>query len=200
MIRHLVICLAVVWLSGPWVAAQTPSAFPDAASATAADSAPPDYVIGPQDVLEILFWRDKDLSAEVIVRPDGKITLPLINEIDAAGLTPDQLRARVREQANRFVEDAVPVVNVKQINSRRVFIVGEVAKPGAYPLGGPTSVLQLIATAGGLGEFASSDKIVVIRTVAGRQVRYHFNYEAVVRGNNLKQNIELKSGDTVIVP
>jgi len=157
-------------------------------------------VIGPLDVLEIVFWRDKELSGEVIVRPDGKITLPLLNEIDAAGLTPEELRMSVVDRARRFVEDPRASVVVKEIKSRNVFIVGEVAKPGTYPLAGPTSVLQLIATAGGLGEFASSDEIVVLRTVAGRQVRLPFNYKSVVKGKKADQNIELKSGDTVVVP
>jgi polysaccharide biosynthesis/export protein len=162
--------------------------------------APPDYVIGPLDVLEVLFWRDKELSAEVIVRPDGRITLPLINEVDAGGLTPEELSTTLTQRARRFVEDPSAVVRVKEINSRKVFIMGEVSKPGTYPLGGPTSILQLIATAGGLTEFADRGGIVLLRTLAGRQERYRFNYKAVVKGKDVKQNLELKTGDTVIVP
>ncbi len=162
--------------------------------------APPGYVIGPLDVLEVQFWRDKDLSAEVVVRPDGKISLPLLNEVEAGGLTPEQLRLRVLEHARRFVEEPTATVIVKQINSRNVFIMGEVQKPGTYPLGGSTSVLQLIAIAGGLTEFAGRDGIVVLRTVDGETERHRVNYNDVIKGNGLKQNLPLQPGDTVVVP
>jgi polysaccharide biosynthesis/export protein len=162
--------------------------------------APPGYVIGPLDVLEVLFWKDKDLSAEVVVRPDGRISLPLLNEIEAGGLTPEQLRFRVLESARRFIEEPTATVIVKQINSRNVFITGEVQKPGTYPLGGSTSVLQLIAVAGGLTEFAARDEIVVLRTADGKPERHRVNYNAVLKGNDLKQNLQLQTGDTVVVP
>lgn len=199
----LVACLA---FAGTLVqAAQTPAgapaASPDGATVdTAAARLPADYVIGPLDVLQILFWQNKDLSADAMVRPDGKISLPLLNEIDAGGLTPEQLRMRIVAQARRFVEDPQAAVIVKQINSRNVFITGEVSKPGTYPLGGTTTVLQLIATAGGLSEFANSEQIVVVRTVAGHQVNERFNYKALIKGKDLTQNIELHAGDTVVVP
>jgi polysaccharide biosynthesis/export protein len=162
--------------------------------------APPGYVIGPLDVLEVLFWKDKDLSAEVVVRPDGKISLPLLNEIEAGGLTPEQLRFRVLESARRFVEEPTATVIVKQINSRNVFIMGEVQKPGTYPLGGGTTVLQLIALAGGLTEFAARDEIVVLRTIDGETERHRVNYNRVLGGKDLKQNLQLQAGDTVVVP
>ena len=111
---------------------------------------PADYVIGPEDILTIIFWREKDLSNDVMVRPDGKISLPLINEVMAAGLTPEQLRQKLSEQAQRFVEDPNVTVVVKTINSRRVFVIGEVMKPGPYSLMAPTTVLQLISMTGGL--------------------------------------------------
>lgn len=161
---------------------------------------PADYVIGPEDVLAILFWREKDLSAEVAVRPDGRITLPLINDIVAAGLTPDELRERVQQAASRYVESPNATVVVKQILSRKVFVTGKVAKPGTYPLMGPTTVLQMIATAGGLMDFAKSDRIVVMRTTRGQTETFKFNYKDVARSKNLQQNIELKPGDTILVP
>ena len=161
---------------------------------------PPGYVIGPDDVLTVVFWKDKDMSTEVAVRPDGKVTLPLVNDVDAAGKTPEQLRAAITEAASRFIEDPSVTVVVKQINSRRVFITGMVGKPGAYPLSAPTTVLQLISMAGGLGEFANSKNIVINRVENGRQVALRFNYSDVSKGRKLKQNIELKPGDTVIVP
>lgn len=161
---------------------------------------PPDYVIGVDDVLSILFWREKDLSTEVTVRPDGKISLPLLNEIRTAGLTPQQLRERLIQTAVRFVEDPNPTVVVKQINSRKVFITGQIEKPGPYPLNGRTTILQLIATAGGLREFADGKNIAVIRTEGERQITLRFNYQDVVRRQDFSQNIDLKPGDTVVVP
>lgn len=168
--------------------------------APSAVSPPSDYVIGPDDVLAVVFWGEKDMSAEVLVRPDGRISIPLLNDIVAAGLTPDQLRQKLNAAAQRYVEDPMVTVVVKQINSRRVFITGQVAKPGPYPLTGPTTILQLISTAGGLLEYADSKNVIVMRTENGRPVSYNFNYKEVVQRRNLKQNIELRPGDTVIVP
>jgi polysaccharide export outer membrane protein len=157
-------------------------------------------VIGPEDQLSIVFWRDKDMSADVVVRPDGKISLPLLNDVQASGLTPEQLRQKITEQAQRFIEDPNASVVVRQINSRKVFITGEVAKPGTYPLAGPTTVLQLIATAGGVNEYAHSDRVVVLRNDVGRQVSFKFNYKDVIEQKNPQQNIQLHAGDTVVVP
>ena len=157
-------------------------------------------MIGPDDQLSVVFWRDKDLSADVVVRPDGKISLPLLNDVQAGGLTPEQLRHSVTEEAKRYVEDPTASVVVRQINSRKVFITGEVEKPGTYPLAGPTTVLQLLATAGGLKEYADKEKIVVLRRESGREVAYRFNYKQVIQQKNPGQNIELKPGDTVVVP
>jgi polysaccharide biosynthesis/export protein len=201
MTRHVVACALVAATMVAAAASQTfAQSKPDLAQSKSEGHLPPDYVIGPLDVVEVLFWKDKDLSAEVVVRPDGKISLPLLNEIDAGGLTPEQLRFSVLESARRFVEEPTATVIVKQINSRSVFIMGEVLKPGTYPLGGPTSVLQLIAVAGGLSEFASRDGIVVLRTVAGETQRFRVNYNDVLNGKDLKQNLQLRPGDTVVVP
>lgn len=163
--------------------------------------APAHYVIGPDDVLSVLFWRDKDLSSDVVVRPDGKISLPLINDIQAGGLTPEQLRNAVSAEARRFIEDPSVTIVIKQINSRKLFITGQVEKPGPYALTGPTTVLQLISMAGGLKEYADNKRIIIMRIDAdGRQMGCPFNYRDVVSGKNLKQNITLKPGDTVVVP
>jgi polysaccharide export outer membrane protein len=176
-----------------------PEARPRAAESASALT-PAGYVIGPEDVLTILFWKDKEISGDVIVRPDGKISTPLLNDIQAAGLTPDELRLRLNEEASRYIEDPNATVVVKQINSRKVFITGEVEKPGPYALTGPMTVLQLIANAGGFKEYAKRDGILIMRTEAGRQVQLTFDYMAVVRGRKLQQNVELKPGDTVVVP
>jgi polysaccharide export outer membrane protein len=161
---------------------------------------PPDYVIGPDDQLSVVFFQNKDMSADVVVRPDGKISLPLVNEIVANGLTPDELRQKVTLEAKRFMQEPNPTIVVRQINSRKVFITGAVEKPGTYPLIGPTTVLQLIATAAGLKEYADSRKIVIIRTERGHQASFNFNYKDVVGQKNMDQNITLRPGDTVIIP
>jgi polysaccharide export outer membrane protein len=161
---------------------------------------PPDYVIGPEDVLTVVFWRDKDMSTEVAVRPDGKISLPLLNDMPASGLTPDQLRLQLTEAAAKFVTEPTVSVVVKAINSRKVFITGMVAKPGPHPLMGPTTVTQLIAMAGGLLEFADKKNITILRNDNGRSIALRFNYQDVMKRKNLKQNVELKPGDTIIVP
>ena len=147
-----------------------------------------------------MFWHDKDMSADIVVRPDGKISLPLLNEIQASGLTPEQLRQRVSAAAKRFIQDPNATVVVRQINSRKVFITGAVEKPGTFPLNGPTTVLQLIAMAAGVKEYADSKKIVIIRNEAGRQVTFNFNYKEVIAQKNMTQNIDLRPGDTVVVP
>jgi len=161
---------------------------------------PPDYVIGPDDQLSIVFWSEKNMSSDVVVRPDGKISLPLVNDVQAAGLTPEQLRQSLAQAASKYIEDTTVAVVVKQINSLRVYITGLVAKPGPYHLTSGLTVLQLIAVAGGLAEWADKSHIKIMRTENGRPVSYRFNYKEVLEGKNLKQNLELKPGDTVIVP
>jgi polysaccharide export outer membrane protein len=185
---------------------QTAGARASLAPAASADTARPavvpssDYVIGPEDQLSVVFFQNRDMSADVVVRPDGKISLPLLNDIQASGLTPEQLRQFVSTQAKRFIQEPNATVVVRQINSRKVSIIGSVEKPGTYPLVGPTTVLQLIGNAAGLKEYADSRKIVIVRTEQGRQQNYAFNYKDVIAQKNIAQNIELKPGDTVIVP
>jgi polysaccharide export outer membrane protein len=161
---------------------------------------PPGYVIGARDVLSVIFWRDKDMSADVSVRPDGMISLPLINELRAEGLTPDQLRDQVAQRAARYVADPTVSIVVREIHSRQVYITGEIGRPGAYPLMMPTSVMQLISLAGGLREFAKTKEIVILRTEGGKQSAIQFNYKEVINRKKLTQNILLQPGDTVIVP
>ena len=187
-LRSVVLTSVLLALTAGWAAGQTPPTLP------------PGYVIGVDDHLSISFWRDKELSADVVVRPDGRISLPLLNDVQAAGLTPDQLRAALLQAAGSLLEDPNATVVVKEIHSRRAFITGNVEKPGMYPLNVPMTVVQLIATAGGLREFVSGKKIVIIRREGGRDVRFPFDYQAVVSGRQLQQNIELRPGDTVIVP
>jgi len=165
---------------------------------------PADYVIGADDVLIVMFRREKDMSAEAMVRPDGKITLPLINDLYVAGLTTEELRAKVTEEAKRFVEDPSVTVMVKQILSRKVFITGQVGRPGPYPIGDRMTVMQLISMAGGVSEYAKKKDIVIIREAGvkpgGKPLTFRFNYDDVAKLKNLASNIDLKPGDTVIVP
>ena len=160
----------------------------------------PGFTIGPDDVLGINFWRDQEMSGDVTVRPDGMITLPLIRDIKAAGLTPDQLADRIQEAAREYIADASVTVVVRQLNSRRVFITGEVARPGAYLLTSSMTVMQLIAVAGGLTEFAEPKDISIMRVDAGQSKTLPFNYKDVAKGKKKEQNVVLRPGDTVVVP
>ena len=158
------------------------------------------FTIGPEDVLGILVWKDQEMSGDVTVRPDGMITLPLIRDVKAAGLTPNQLADRIQEAVREFVTDASVTVVVRQMNSRKAFITGEVARPGAYPLVSSMTVMQLIAVAGGLNEFAEAKSISVMRVEAGKTRTFPFDYKNVASGRKPEQNIVLKPGDTVVVP
>jgi polysaccharide export outer membrane protein len=186
-------------------AQQTPAAQPSngngaTASVPVGVPLPPGYVIGPEDVLTVVFWREKDMSAEVVVRPDGKISLPLLNDVQAAGYSPEQLRESLIKAAAKFIEDPNATVVVKAINSRKIFVTGNVGKQGTYPLTSEMNVLQLIALAGGLAEYADSKNIVIIRTEDGKPKYFKFNYKDVLQGKNPQQNILLKPGDTIVVP
>lgn len=206
MIKPLLGAIVVVTFAATTAGAQdvrqsdAPSAAASAGSASSAAALPNGYVIGADDVLSVVYWREKDMSAEVTVRPDGKVNLPLLNDVTAAGLTPEAFRDRVIAAARRFVEDPNPTVMVKEINSRRVFITGQVEKPGPYQLNNSMTVLQLISIAGGLKEFARGKNISIIRSEDGRQVVHSFNYQRALDRKKLEQNIELRPGDTVLVP
>ena len=168
--------------------------------ATMAPGVDASYVIGPQDVLDLNVWKEPDISRAVPVRPDGKISLPLLNDVTAAGLTPMQLQAKVTEGLKKFISDPQVTVIVTQVNSRRIYVVGEVARPGAFPMLPHMTVLQALSTAGGFNQFAKLGGIYVLRTENGRQVTLPFNYKQVIRGKDATQNISLQPGDTIVVP
>ena len=161
---------------------------------------PVDYAIGTADVLGVVFWREAEMSGDVTVRPDGKISLPVIGEVAAAGLSPMQLQERVRVAAGKFITDPNVVVVVRTINSRRIFVTGLVTTPGGQSLVGPLTVMQAIAQAGGVTEYADSKKITILRMDNGQARVLKFNYKDVAQGKNIEQNIVLKPGDTVVVP
>ena len=148
-----------------------------------------------------MFWRDQQLSGDVLVRPDGKISLPLLDDVQAAGLTPKQLRDRLVGEARRFVSEPVATVVVRQVNSRKVYITGFVTLPGQYALTSAMTALQLIATAGGLQDFAKSKEIRIVRTENGKSTSIRFDYDEITKNpDKAARNIELKPGDTIIVP
>jgi polysaccharide biosynthesis/export protein len=160
----------------------------------------PNYLIGPQDVLDISVWKEQELTRSVPVRPDGKISLPLLNDVQAAGLTPMQLAARLTTGLKKYVADPQVTVVVTQINSQRIYILGEVNRPGAFPLLPGMTVLEALSSAGGFTMFANVKKIYVLRKADGRQEKYPFNYKDVIHGKSSEQNISLKAGDTIVVP
>jgi polysaccharide export outer membrane protein len=160
----------------------------------------PNYVIGPQDLIDISVWKEPDLSRSVPVRPDGKISLPLLNDIQAAGLTPTQLGAQITTNLAKYVTNPQVTVIVSQINSQRIYILGEVARAGGYTLLPDMNVLQALSNAGGLTAFANSKKIYILRRDSGKQQKIPFNYKEVISGKDPSQNISLKAGDTIVVP
>jgi polysaccharide biosynthesis/export protein len=158
------------------------------------------YVIGAQDVLDINVWKDPEISRVVPVRPDGKISLPLLNDVQAAGLNPAQLAAQITERLKKYETNPQVTVIVTTINSQRVYILGEVTRPGAFPLLPNMTVLQALSSAGGFTQFAKEKNIYVLRTEDGKQVKHPFNYKEVIGGKKSEQDIVLKAGDTIVVP
>jgi len=162
---------------------------------------PEGYRIGAGDVLQIVVWREQDASLpDTVVRSDGKISVPLIGEVEVAGLTPVQLKDSLVEKFSRYINNPVVSVYPKQINSRKVYVMGTVRKVGPIPLIRPMTVLQAIDEAGGLGEWAKGKKIYILRKVNGKQEKLPFDYPAVIKGQHLEQNIALLPDDTIVVP
>lgn len=201
--RHWIVVFALLAFAAP-MKAQTASnssgAANEPASSHVAATTDPSYVIGAQDVLDIDVWKQKELTRAVEVRPDGKISLPLLNDIQASGLTPMQLAANITDGLKKFITDPQVTVIVTQINSQRVYILGEVTKPGAYPLLPGMNVLQALSSAGGFTMFANTKKIYVLRKQGGKQQKFPFNYKAVISGKHTDQNIVLRAGDQIVVP
>jgi polysaccharide export outer membrane protein len=158
------------------------------------------YVIGPEDVLYIHVWREEALSRSVPVRTDGKISLPLVNDIQAAGLTPLQLKEILTQKFRVFIDNPNVSVIVTEANSMKVYVSGEVRTPGVYRLRSETTVLQIIPMAGGFTDWANQKKILIIRNEDGREKRFTVNYKKIVNGDAPATNIVLKNGDTIIVP
>jgi polysaccharide export outer membrane protein len=163
------------------------------------DNAPADYVIGADDTLHISVWKEPDLTATLPVRPDGKISLPLLNDVSAAGFTPMQLADSITEKLKKYIADPRVTVVVTAMNSRRIFVTGEVTHSGAIALLPGMTILQALSSAG-FTQFANLKGIYLLRMENGRQVKMPFNYKEVVKGRHPEQNILLQRGDTVVVP
>jgi polysaccharide export outer membrane protein len=171
------------------------------ASTAPAPVNPETYIIGPQDVLQITVWKEAEMSMpSVPVRPDGKISLPLLNDVQAAGLTTTQLSADLTSKLLKFVKDPKVTTVVTAINSKRVYVLGEVVHPGPLSMLPGMTMLQALSSVGGLSQYANAKKIYVLRTEQGAQRRIPFNYKQALKGDDLQQNIVLQPGDTIVVP
>jgi len=158
------------------------------------------YQIGPEDLLDISVWKNVELSRVVPVRPDGKVSLPLVNDIQAAGLTPGELRDQITTKLAEYIPAPEVSVMVREVHSRKVAVVGAVKMPGRYEMKSPMTVLEAIALAQGLTDFASRDRIVVLRDVNGKTTQIPFNYRKIGDDGAPQQNFFLRAGDIVVVP
>jgi polysaccharide export outer membrane protein len=159
-----------------------------------------EYKIDAQDVLRIDVWKEEQLTRTVPVRPDGKVTLPLLNDVQAAGLTPMQLAGVISEGLKKYVNNPQVTVTVTEINSRRIYVTGEVTRAGAFPLLPNMTVLQALSSSGGFTQFAKVKNIYVLRTEDGKQAKLPFNYKDAVNGKKPEQNVLLQPGDVIVVP
>lgn len=175
---------------------------PIATSASATQGTPNDasYQIGPEDVINIAVWKEPDFSSNAPVRPDGKISIALLGDIQAAGKTPVQLASELTGILKKYIAEPRVTVTVTTINIRRVFLMGEVGRPGPVVITPSMTVLQAIAAAGGPTTFANAKKTYVLRTENGKQTKIPFNYKEAIKGNVPEQNIVLRPGDTIVIP
>jgi len=174
---------------------QPPAKQPAATNPTVTE----DFVIGPEDVLSIAVWREPDLATKAVVRPDGKIGVTLLGDVQASGLTTGQLKENIAKGLTRYVAEPEVSVVVAEIHSQTVHLIGAVGRPGAYSLGGPLTIMELLARAGGIAEGAKSEDIAIVRTVGKTTQRIPFNYKAFIEGRDLMHNILLKNGDVIVV-
>jgi polysaccharide export outer membrane protein len=165
----------------------------------AAPEVPSDYVIGADDTLHVSVWKENDMNVTLPVRPDGKISLPLLNDVQAAGMTPMQLAASITEKLKKYISDPRVTVVVTAMNSQRIYVLGEVLHTGAMALLPHMTVLQALSSAG-FTQFANLKAVYLLRTENGQQVKMRFNYKDAIKGRGDQQNIVLKPGDTIVVP
>jgi polysaccharide biosynthesis/export protein len=163
-------------------------------------SAPPAYIVQPNDLLEIYVWKDQNLTRKVTVRPDGRISFPLIQDMEVAGLNPEVIKHAIEEKLKEYIEAPNVTVIVEAIQNYQVFVTGKVLKAGAIMAEKPISVLQALALAGGFLEFANPAEMVIIRNTGEDNILFRFNYVEAIKGKNFNQNMLLKSGDVIVVP
>jgi polysaccharide biosynthesis/export protein len=160
----------------------------------------PLYVIQPNDLLEVFVWKEPELTRKVLVRPDGRISFPLVQDLQAAGLNPGELKVQVEKKLSEFLSAPEVTVIVDAIKSYQVYVLGKVQKPGSMSVEKPVTVLQALALAGGFQDYAKDAEMTVIRTQGKDHIVFDFNYRDVIKGKKAEQNILLKSGDVVVVP
>lgn len=190
-----------------WCYAQTASgkipenSVPAKMQAAAVNAGTDEYIIGSEDVLAVNIWKEPEMSRTLPVRPDGKITLPLVGDIQASGLTPHKLQDNITSDLRSYVSSPAVTVIVQEVKSLKFNVVGEITRPGAYPLHEPMTVLDAIAVGGGLKDFAKGSRIYVLRLNGdGSHSRLPFDYKNVIKGKKLSENVELRRGDTIVVP
>ncbi len=196
-------CALVVFLCGAHLAMATPSTTQTAnrpAPSRDPNRLPTDYRIGAGDVLRIITWKEADFSGSFFVRYDGKITIPFVGDVPVAGQTPSALSTKLEERIGHFVDLARVTVAIEEPNSARFFVLGKVAQQGAFPYTSPIRVVQALARAGGFQEFAKLNQIFVIRDVGGQLIHFPFNYDELVGKRQLRGNLVLQPGDTIVVP
>jgi polysaccharide biosynthesis/export protein len=199
MKRSIAILIGTVVTMGVAIWAQNAPVKDSGAPKQSVPQASPTYVIGPDDTLYVNVWKEPELTATLPVRADGMISLPLLNDVQAAGLTPMQLAASITEKLKKYVADPRVTVTVTQMNSQRVYVTGEVARSGAMTLTPDMTVLQALSSAG-FTQFANTKGIYVLRSENGTQKKYPVNYKKIVKGEDSASNILLKPGDTIVVP
>lgn len=161
---------------------------------------PNDYIIGEEDVLTITIWKEHDLSGTMVVRPDGKITVPLVGEINVVGMKPLQLQTLLEDKLKPFITVPQVSISVNQINSRKIYLIGQVVREGSFPINSSLTILQVLSAAGGLRDFAKKKKIYILRKQGDEEIRFPFDYDAAIHGRNREQNILVQPGDTIVVP
>ena len=206
--KFLVGTLLIIALWSAGVRAQDASPAADKSKPAVASAEPakeptsvagPDYIIGADDMLHVSVWKEPDLTNTLPVRPDGKISLPLLNDVQAAGLTPMQLANSITEKLKKYLADPRVTIVVTQMNSQRIYVLGEVLHSGSMTLLPNMSVLQALASAG-FTQFANTKSIYLLRSDNGKQQKIPFNYKQVVKGEAMEQNLTLRPGDTIVVP
>ena len=198
----LVICTMLSgWLCGQTASPQNPANSPASPAATATKAHDDSFVIGNDDVLSVNVWKEPEISKSVPVRSDGKISLPLVGEVQAAGSTPLKLEQEIASRLKNYISEPEVTVMVQQVNSQKFNILGQVNKPGSFPLINSPTVLDAIALAGGFRDFAKQKSIYLLRqNPDGTETRMSFNYKEVVKGRNAAQNVKLQPRDTIVVP